>query len=148
MRRATTLAGVAALATVALGLSAVGAAADTIKKKKQFDTTVTAAFTQTSPAGEEYVNPSGSFSGQVSSPKRTCVKNREVTIRQANGPNVGTTGSGKTGEWSVQANNLAPGQYTVEVDKKKIFKDKDKPNGDHVHKKIVCSPVTATVAVP
>jgi outer membrane translocation and assembly module TamA len=148
MRRATILASATALAIGALAMGAIGAAAETIVKKKVFETTVSAAFTQTTPAGGEYVNPSGRFDGKVSSPKKKCVKNRTVVVKAPTGPNVGQSTSNDAGDWTAQGNNLTPGQYRVEVEKNKIIKEKDKPNGTHVKKKIVCQPVTATISIP
>jgi hypothetical protein len=140
----------AAMASLAMfALAATAATAETVVKKKEFETSVTAAFTQTSPTGEEYANPSGTFSGKVTSSKNKCVKSgRSVTVKPPTGPNVGqTTSNGSTGDWTLNGTNLTPGNYSVSVDKFKIVKEKDKPNGTHVKKKIVCLPVTATVAV-
>ena len=148
MRRSMTVMAAAAAAIAVLALGAAGALAETVVKKKQFDTTVTAAFTQTTPPGGEYTNPSGNFSGKVSSPKNKCVKSRGVTVKPPTGPNTGQATTNNSGDWTIPGNNLTPGNYTVSVAKNKIIKEKDKPNGTHVKKKIVCNPVTATVAVP
>jgi hypothetical protein len=137
-----------AASTATLALGATAASAETVVKKKEFPTTVTAAFAQTSPSGEEYVNPSGTFSGKVASSKNKCVKGRDVSVKPPTGANVGQGSSNDSGDWTIQGSNLAPGQYQVEVAKNKIIKEKDKPNGTHVKKKIICAPVTATVAVP
>ena len=69
MLRSTTLAaGVAAVLT----LTAALAIAETVVKKKAFETTVTAQFSQTSPTGGEYATPSGTFSGQLASAKTSA----------------------------------------------------------------------------
>jgi hypothetical protein len=146
MRRLTIA--TAAASAAMLGFGAAGASAETVVKKKQFETTVSAAFAQTSPTGEEYTNPSGTFSGKLASSKNKCIKGRGVTVQPPNAPNLGHGTSNNGGDWSLQASNLTPGQYSVEVGKLKIIKEKDKPNGTHVKKKIVCLPATATVAVP
>ena len=148
MRRGMISAGTAVLAAGALTIGATSAAAETVVKKKVFETTVTATFTQTTPATEEYAIPSGRFSGKVSSPKKKCIKNRTVVVKPPTGPNVGQATSDKAGDWTVQGTNLMPGQYRVEVEKKKYIKEKDRPNGTHIKKKIVCQPVTATISIP
>lgn len=148
MRRLPMITAALAASTATLTLGAGAASAETVVKKKEFPTTVTAAFAQTSPPAGEYVNPSGTFSGKVGSSKNKCVKGRDVTVKPPTGPNVGQASSNNSGDWTIQGSNLAPGQYQVDVAKSKIIKEKDKPNGTHVKKKIVCEPVTATVAVP
>ena len=148
MRRFPTLATALTAAVAAMAVVAGSASAETIVKKKEFDTTVSAAFTQTSPPNEEYANPSGTFSGKVTSSKNKCLKGgREVTVKPPSGPNVGQATTNSSGDWTIQGTNIAPGQYSVEVNKTKLIKEKDKPNGTHVKKKIVCLPVTATLPV-
>ena len=148
MRKSMISAGTAVLAAGALALGATGASAETIVKKKVFETTVSTTFTQTTPATDEYAIPAGRFSGKVSSAKKKCTKNRTVVVKPPTGPNVGQSTSSDTGDWSVQGSNLTPGQYRVEVEKNKFIKEKEKPNGTRVKKKIVCQPVTATISIP
>ncbi len=107
------------------------------------------AFHQGAPSGEEYeIYASSSFSGKVGSAKAKCVPDRNVTVKRQNGPNVGQAKSNANGDWTVLAASVAPGQYTVEVEKSKIIKKKTKNNGEKVKKKIVCKPASAPVTVP
>ena len=128
------LAGAVMMLLLALGATAATAK---VKKKKSFETTVTATFHQGAPSGEEYeIYASSSFSGKVGSEKGKCVSDRNVTVRGQNGPNVGQAKSGGNGDWTVLAATVAPGQYTVEVEKSKIIKKKTKKSGEKVKKKL------------
>jgi hypothetical protein len=144
-------------ARFAFALSAVGAvmvvaaaaaSAETIRKKKVVETTVTMAH-QPGTTGQEYTG--ATFSGDVGSPKAKCVRNRNLTVKLVNGPNVGQTKSNATGNWTLLAGSTAvkPGeQYAVQVAKEKLLKEKTKANGDRVKKKVVCQPASETITIP
>jgi hypothetical protein len=140
------------LALAAVGatfsIAASSAAADTIRKKKIVETTVTMAYTP-SAAGEEYTG--ATFSGEVGSPKAQCASGRNLTVRLVNGPNVGQTQSTANGNWSLPAGSalVKPGeQYAVQVARERFLKEKTKPNGDRVKKKVVCQAESETITVP
>jgi hypothetical protein len=148
MRRLSVLALAGAVVTLVFALGATGATAK-VKKKKSFESTVTVAFNQGPPSGEEYeIYASSSFSGKVGSEKPKCVPDRSVTVKRQNGSDVGQTKSNGDGDWTVLTASVTPGQYTVEVAKSTFVKKKTKNNGEKVKKKIVCKPVTKAVTVP
>jgi hypothetical protein len=148
MRRLSVLALAGAVVTLVFALGATGATAK-VKKKKSFESTVTVAFNQGPPSGEEYeIYASSSFSGKVGSEKPKCVPDRSVTVKRQNGSDVGQTKSNGNGDWTVLAASVTPGQYTVEVAKSTFVKKKTKNNGEKVKKKIVCKPASVTVTVP
>jgi hypothetical protein len=131
-----------------LAFGATGASAEKIKKKKVVETNVTVAF-KAGPVAEEYTG--STFSGDVTSPKAKCVRARGITVQRVNGPTIGQTQSGSDGSWTatVGTAEVRPGeQYAVQVAKSKIIKEKTKPNGDHVKKKIVCQPASETITIP
>jgi hypothetical protein len=132
----------------ALSIAAPVASADTIRKKKIVETTVTMAYAP-GVAGEEYSG--ATFSGEVGSPKAQCVSGRNLTVRIVNGPNVGQTQSAANGNWSLPAGSalVKPGeQYAVQVARERFLKEKTKPNGDRVKKKVVCQSESETITVP
>jgi hypothetical protein len=129
-------------------IAAPSASAETIRKKKVVETTVTMAH-QPGTTGEEYTG--STFSGDVGSPKAKCVGGRNLTVKLVNGPNVGQTRSMANGNWTLSAGAAAvkPGeQYAVQVAKEKFLKEKTKANGDRVKKKVVCQPASETITVP
>ena len=146
MRRLSVFLVAGMVMTLVFAFGATGATAK-IKKKKSFDTTVTATFTQGAPTGEEYYS-SATFSGKVGSEKNRCVPDRTVIVKRPNGSSLGQTKSGSNGDWTLLGATVTPGQYTVEVEKSKTIKKKTKNNGEKVKKKIVCEPVTRNVTVP
>jgi hypothetical protein len=146
MRRLSVFLVAGMVMTLVLTLGATGATAK-IKKKKSFDTTVTATFAQGAPSGEEYYS-SATFSGKVGSEKNRCVRDRNVIVRRPNGSSLGQAKSGSNGDWTLLGAIVGSGQYTVQVEKSKIIKKKTKNNGEKVKKKIVCQPVTRSVTVP
>lgn len=142
-----TVAAVGAISAL-LAFGATGALAETIKKKKVIGTTVTMAY-KPGAIAEEYTG--ATFSGKVGSPNSRCVRSRGIVVELVNGPNVGQTQSAGNGDWSVLTATSAvkPGeQYAVKVAKEKFLKEKTKPNGDRVRKKIVCQPDSETITIP
>ena len=148
MRRFRVAALAAGVLSVFLVFDVTGAAAEKIKKKKIVETTVTVQY-KPGPVAEEYTG--SQFSGKVGSPKSKCVGGRSVVVKRVNGPNIGQTQSAANGDWMLLAGASAvtPGeQVAAQVAKHKIIKEKTKPNGDFVKKKIICQPASETITIP
>jgi hypothetical protein len=128
-----------AIALALVACLAVGSVSVAIGKPgvKKVETTLTLTYTQTgTPPYHQSV-----FAGQVKA-KKSCKKNREITVRNTGtGAVVGTTTSTSNGSYSISLPTAAPaGTYQAEAAKKVRKKD----NGT----KIVCKAGTSnTVTV-
>lgn len=124
---------------------AIAAKAETVR----YESTITASYKE-KPDNPYNQNdkPFAKFRGEVGSEKKSCRKNRTVTVKsKVTGATVGTDTTNKKGKYRVDA-DLAQGEYgpyaptgNYRVKAKKLVKEKNSG------KKIVCKRARTTVVV-
>jgi hypothetical protein len=126
MKRSIRVVATAALASSALAVLAVVAAAHTAR----FNSTVTISFQR----GHSHESDD-TFSGEVTSAKHRCERHRKVVLRErVDGPDVlfGKDLTNRDGEWEVHVASTPAGDYYAKARKKVLRR-----NSAHRH---ICKP--------
>ena len=115
----------------------------------RYESTITASYKEKpDDPYKQNDKPYAKFSGEVGSEKKSCRKNRTVTVKsKVTGDTVGTDQTNKKGKYRVDA-DLAQGEYgpyaptgNYRVKAKKLVKEKNSG------KKVVCKRARTTVKV-